>query len=603
MMHRILPHSLFSDHLRPFLDLAVAAKPPPAAAELDSSRLFESYGLCLDCLESLYSQLARKPYSVHVQRLRYVHCFESCGLYADAASDGFRLLESLRGIDFGGGGGRARGKGGLLPLVVKQASEDRGFAVLVVEMVVTIVKCVVMGQRSWMQMHHDKLRRALVTYLGNCAVFMVGDLSSFDGDFVRSFCTATLIEYGNSSMKEEIFKFARRICSMLMSLSEKRTSLIFDVLTCLLESSGHDGKIETGDTGADVSMTVSLILKLYALGLYILDAKVKPKDGGLRTSKVEEDGFLISKYRKDRDRYEEYSKALPAILVAAFTLSFVTKLNFQENMHLIDYAIASEWVQPQWLKFLLASLHNLSVILDRNKQVEGASKALKLSCRASWTYIMHNCQLLGQNPSELIGRLPLVKQWVKIQCKQHRHADAGIGILEDINVALKLWQNINNSDSCSLDEDDSMGALHSAIKLFKLRIGYFNLKNLEPQKYLTLLWESRRMSHALCFSPGFRIFSLSLLLLLYCKESFREITLEPYILEVIELRRQPLDLFQVPLSTRVVYLAGFLYYNLCERMILSGRLHELLSQSLEYNARWAPPLNLLEMELKRNICN
>ncbi|KAI6704260.1 hypothetical protein NL676_013396 [Syzygium grande] len=166
---------------------------------------------------------------------------------------------------------------------------------------------------------HDKLRRALVTYLGNCAVFMVGDLSSFDGDFVRSFCTATLIEYGNSSMKEEIFKFARRICSMLMSLSEKRTSLIFDVLTCLLESSGHDGKIET-----------------------------------------------VANHGKDRDRYEEYSKALPAILVAAFILSFVTKLNFQENMHLIDYAIASELVQPQWLKFLLASLHNLSVILDRN---------------------------------------------------------------------------------------------------------------------------------------------------------------------------------------------------------------------------------------------
>ncbi|XP_056159390.1 separase isoform X2 [Syzygium oleosum] len=1037
-------HSLFSDHLRPFSDLAAtaaaAAKPKKSsksagagagnnqqgsirslakqylsflnrslsllpkllsAPRPDQSRLFETYGLCLDCLGALSSQLACKPYSVHVQRSRYVHCFESCGLYGDAASEGFRLLESLRGIDFGDGGGRARGKGGLLPPAGKPASEDREFAVLVVEMVVTTVKCVAMGQskdardyskllglvdevRPWFGVldanTYDKLQRALVTYLGKCTVFMVGELSSFDGDFVRSFCTATLIEYGKSSMKGEIFKFARRICSILISLSDERTSLIFDVLTCLLESSGRDGKIEKGDAGAEimalfsycanrcrdvttsfcckfsvyikdiatkkVSMPVSLILKLYALGLYILDGKVKPKDGGSRTSKVEEDGstmstisgngdrlnslpslfsllrsyFLIeskrnysssndlsedssshtcsrmdldfgtsisfqergdetyfmsylsalkflcqllaelinserkhiiagsdvdsaslqfcaiqdacnhfldvfvffksSKYGKDRDRYEEHSKAVPAILVAAFTLCFVTKLNLQENMHLIDYVIASEWVQPQWLKFLFASLYNLSIILYRNKQVEEASKALKLSCRASWTYIMHNCRSLGQNPSELVGLtrdavndineacarsafyldvlhqcggnkvnrectgalknwsvamdlvrglpgpLPLVKQWVKIQCKQHRHADAGDslpilyqllsscveipkatlaiiseqellayeeinssnpelcsrmqmkiidvllqeiyfakascfqkakllikkgrilkcrgreglnsciqclseaistidcvskssscsavseryllasayslralctqeaepkskGILEDINAALNLWLSIKNSDSCSLDEDDSVLAeislplLYNIIdilslkgcssfshKVFKLIIGYFNSKNLAPQKYLTLLWESRRMSHALCFSPiseafitvvsehhgeifksmdhwmcclkesppllvGFQNI-LSLLLPPYCKESSREFSLEPYI-GGDRVKEAAVGLISsVPLSTRAVYLAGFLCYDLSERMILSGRLHEAL---------------------------
>lgn len=100
-------------------------------------------------------------------------------------------------------------------------------------------------------------------------------------------------------------------------------------------------------------------------------------------------------------------------------------------------------------------------------------------------------------------------------------------------------------------------------ELFKLMIGHFNSKNLEPRKYVTLLWESRRMSHALCFSPiseafvtvlsehhgeifksmnhwmcclkesqpllvGFQNI-LSLLLPLYCEESCREITLEPYI--------------------------------------------------------------------------
>ncbi|XP_039170409.1 uncharacterized protein LOC120294410 [Eucalyptus grandis] len=43
-----------------------------------------------------------------------------------------------------------------------------------------------------------------------------------------------------------------------------------------------------------VSMPISLILKLYALGLYILDGKVKPKDGGSRTSEDEEDGSTMS---------------------------------------------------------------------------------------------------------------------------------------------------------------------------------------------------------------------------------------------------------------------------------------------------------------------
>ncbi|XP_030513656.2 separase isoform X1 [Rhodamnia argentea] len=1035
-------HSLFSDHLRPFSDLvaataaAAATRPKksskPAAGHHqqssirslakqylsflnrslsllpkllsaprpDQSRLFETYRLCLDCLDSLSSQLACKPYSVHIQRSRYVHCFESCGMYADAVNEGFRLLESLCGIDFGGGG-RAKAKGGMLPLVAKQASEDREFAVLVVEMVVTIVKCVAMGQskdagdyskvlglvnevQPWLGVldakAYDKLERALLTYLGKCTVFMVGELSSFDGEFVRSFCTATLIEYGKSSVKDEMFKFARRICSILISPSDKRTSLIFDVLTCILESSGPDGKIEKGDTGAEimalfsycanrcrdvtasfcckfsvyindiatkkVSMPVSLILKLYALGLYILDSKGKPKDGGSRTSEVEEDGstmstildnggrlsslpslfsslrsyfhikskrnysssndrsedslshkcsrmhldygtsisfkergdetnfmsyfcalkflcqllaelinserkhiiagsdvdsaslqfcgmqdacnhfldafvfFKSSKYGKERDRYEEYSKAVPAILVAAFTLSCVTKLNLQENMHLIDYVIASEWVQPQWLKFLFASLYNLSIILYRNKQVEEASKALKLSCSASWAYIMHNCQLLGQNPSELDGLtrdaindineactrtafyldvlhqcggdkvniecigalknwsmamdlvrglpgpLPLVKQWVKIQCKQHRNADAedsvpilyellsscieipkatlaiiseqellvygemnssnpdlcsriqmkvidvllqeiyfakascfqkarllikkgrilkcrgreGLksciqclseaistidcvsksspcsavseryllgsayalralctleaepkskGILEDINAALNLWLSIKILDSCSLEEDDSLlaeislpllynvvdilslkGCFSFSHKLFRLMIGYFNSKNLEPPKYLTLLWESRRMSHALCFSPiseafitvlsehhgeifqsmdhwmcclkesqpllvGFQNI-LSLLLPLYCKESIHEITLEPYI-GGDQVEEAAIGLISsVPPSTRAVYLAGFLYYDLSQRMILSGRLHEAL---------------------------
>jgi len=52
--------------------------------------------------------------------------------------------------------------------------------------------------------------------------------------------------------------------------------------------------------------------------------------------------------------------------------------SYQENMHLIDYVIASEWVQPQWLKFLFGLLYNLSILFYRNKQVEEVSGKMSL---------------------------------------------------------------------------------------------------------------------------------------------------------------------------------------------------------------------------------
>ncbi|XP_039158307.1 beta-adaptin-like protein C [Eucalyptus grandis] len=105
--------------------------------------------------------------------------------------------------------------------------------------------------------------------------------------------------------------------------------------------------------------------------MLLLWAGCKDIDDALHYTALSNGNFEVdSKYGKDMDRYEEYSKAVPAMLVAAFTLSFVTKLNLQENMHLIDYVIASEWVQPQWLKFLFALLYNLSILFYRNKQVE-----------------------------------------------------------------------------------------------------------------------------------------------------------------------------------------------------------------------------------------
>ncbi|KAK4751903.1 hypothetical protein SAY87_020701 [Trapa incisa] len=178
---------------------------------------------------------------------------------------------------------------------------------------------------------------------------------------------------------------------------------------------------------------------------------------------------------REKNGFEEHSKVLLGAAVAAFTLSLITKHNLKNLMKLIEHTINSEWVQQQGLKFLLSSLHNIAVVLYRNKLVKEASKALKLSCLASWTCVMIYCQcselghcgtgdfsedtvidfineactrsafyldLLDQQGNKKIGNvilatikswstaysnfslapcpLPLVKQWVKIQCREQK---------------------------------------------------------------------------------------------------------------------------------------------------------------------------------------
>lgn len=43
---------------------------------------------------------------------------------------------------------------------------------------------------------------------------------------------------------------------------------------------------------------------------------------------------------------------------------------FQGNTHLVKHIITSEWIQPQELKHLFASFHNIGVFLYRSKQVK-----------------------------------------------------------------------------------------------------------------------------------------------------------------------------------------------------------------------------------------
>lgn len=53
---------------------------------------------------------------------------------------------------------------------------------------------------------YEKLHRVLVTYLGKCTLFLLGELQNFDRDIVRAFSLTSLNEYAKSSLKDQIYK-------------------------------------------------------------------------------------------------------------------------------------------------------------------------------------------------------------------------------------------------------------------------------------------------------------------------------------------------------------------------------------------------------------
>uniref|UniRef100_A0A2N9IGR6 separase n=1 Tax=Fagus sylvatica TaxID=28930 RepID=A0A2N9IGR6_FAGSY len=915
-------YPMFSDYLHPFSDLTNPNQPQqirPLAKKflpflnrtlsllpkrLSSSdphslndrftlELLRIYRLCLDCLDSLSSQLSCKPYSVHVQRVRMLHCMEAMGKYSDAEAEGFRVLESFRGTDFGVKVKKsAKSAGKFLPIVEKCGS-DKEFALLVVEVVATLVKCAAMGQskdgevyrraiglveevRPWFRVldanTYEKLHRALVSYLGKCTFFLVGELACFDGDLVRSFCYATITDYAKSSLKDQIYKVARRICSSLFSLQENRPSLIIDILMCVLDSVARECKFEVEITGieyvelvsycankcrtasANLSITMAthlnkiagdshqvrppfdMILRLYAAGLHLINSDVKSRGGDLTssgganyesairilcddgdivqnlaallgslgsyfhigckencvTSNVKHtdsvgqsfsqssgyeasisctqnnikahllsylnalkflcqpladlvnserkqlisengDSFVTTKlciiqdafyqftdiflscqsctYERERDGFDENSKAVLSVAIAAFTLSIRTKLKMKASKALKLCCRASWTCVKRLCVIFVQKPKGLDVDLSEDAIIEFVNEACTRS--AFLLDVLHQCDshkvkrtiaeiledwsVPGKVFEMLPGPVPLVKQWVKMECKRCTSVAEGdsiptlycllsssvqlskrtIGIIleqhevygetcsrgiptchqlavtyclralctqeaepnskrivQDINAALKLWLSICIPDHCSADDLGSMvsentvlllyniidllsmkGCMDFHLDIYRLMTRLFKFKNVPLENCLAKLWESRRTTHALCISPINEAFIINLSehygdlcksvdfwisclkgsqpLKVGFQQSFsfsfassqascNQMSTFRSDITVNEVKEAAFQLIScVPIPSQSVFLAGNLYYDLCERLLSNGRLIEALSYAKE----------------------
>ncbi|KAJ6704493.1 hypothetical protein OIU85_030317 [Salix viminalis] len=930
--------------------------------------LFDAYRLCLDCLESVASQLAGKPYAVYRQRLRLACCLDAWGLYREGENEGFRILERLRGLDSSPKSKNNRKKklGEYLPVLLDDGDLD--FAKMVVEVAVAILKCVALGQskneedykrvigmvhevKPWFRVLDanscEKLHRMLVTYLRKCTQFLAGELMIFDGGTVCAFCTATLNEYAESSMKDQIYKFARHICSVFF-LQADRYSVKIDILMCVLDSLAQKCKVEVEIWGTElvelvaycaskfhaatsisrstfaeclndlagvfcqVMTPLEMIIKLYAIGLSFIDCNTKSMigdgmpskgakdehavgilDGGVALCNLEpvlgslqsyfydnceencvpsgidyqdlasdihldsHHGTSLNCTQKSREVYllaylnvlkflckplsecvisqnkqiifesdagslsmmlcsiqeafHQFSdivlyfhrnkskreaagfdenKMILSVSVATFILSSRTKHKFQKSVHLIKQIIASEWIQPQELKYIFASLYNVGLLLYRNKQVNEALKPLKLCCRASWKCVKLLSEMYMQKSDGIVGDLsedaildfiteacnqtvflldvlhksgslrvkkiivnslenwsaaedlfrklsgpvPLVKQWVKMQCENNKNmivdddaptlycllssstrvSKRTIGkilqqellayeemhavhpefcqrmqmevidillkdvyatdshlqksrvlirkgralrsrgsegledciqclskaisvindepyshgtptchhlavtyclralctqevepnskqVFQDIKAALDLWLSIPIPDyGIAYDEgimspDSALLFLYNTVDLlamkgsmefhndaYKLMIRLFEWKNVQMEMWLSILWESRRLTHALCVSPVND--ALIMTSPGFSGEQFSHNNHKPYMSDITvdDVKEAAFKLISnVPGTNYSFFIAGHLFYDLCERLIANGCLFEALSYAKE----------------------
>ncbi|KAJ8572580.1 hypothetical protein K7X08_009091 [Anisodus acutangulus] len=206
------------------------------------------------------SQLYCKPHTVQAQRVRYIHCLQSWGKYEEVECEGLSVLKVLRENSIG----KTNKEVNNLLSQLDEKNLDQEFALLVVEIVVTLVKCASLIQNMavheydglldlikevapWFKVldtnAREKLHRVLVTYLNRITLIMAGDFKRFNGNLVHKFCVEALCHIKQSSLKDQLFKSVRKICSSLFSQELGECSGIVDTLKYVLDAMAAEIKV------------------------------------------------------------------------------------------------------------------------------------------------------------------------------------------------------------------------------------------------------------------------------------------------------------------------------------------------------------------------
>ncbi|CAB79252.1 putative protein [Arabidopsis thaliana] len=379
------------------------------------------------------------------------------------------------------------------------------------------------------------------------------------------------------------------------------------------------------------------------------------------------------------DREIANNKAFLNAAMGAFIVSLRTQLKLEISAHLVEDVIGSPWIQSQELKYLIATLYNIGIVLYRNKELNKSSSSdndlsedaimdfvgeacnrcafyLDILQKCSRRKIRQNIVHILENwlsAEHLIRRLPgpeaIVKQWVKQGELHHGPNEEGSPsshmlpiayclrafctqeadpnskkVFQDISTSLNLWLRILSLDDSgdSLPTENIIPLLYNMIDLmsvkgctelhhhiYQLIFRLFKWKNVKLEVCLAMLWECRRLSHALCPSPISDAFIQTLsencadkstcidfwmdclkdskAKLIGFQQNFHDLHNKdegPFQSDITidDIKDAASELISsASLSGNSSFAAAYLYYDLCERLISFGKLSEALSYAKE----------------------
>ncbi|KAK1435343.1 hypothetical protein QVD17_01104 [Tagetes erecta] len=178
------------------------------------------------------SSPCQQRHPVEIQRLELMHCYVKWERYDDAQSLGLTLLASLSA--------KTKAKGRVVPELRKH-NHHKDTALLILEVVVTLVQCVANARTKDEQDYHrlismvnqlqpwlrvigvdgyEKLYKMLLSYMSKCALFLVGEHASFDVNLTHKFFVETFSEYKRLFLNECI-KFLSEAISTMSDMYEK----------------------------------------------------------------------------------------------------------------------------------------------------------------------------------------------------------------------------------------------------------------------------------------------------------------------------------------------------------------------------------------------